>query len=81
EEMRRLEAMGTYIDDEINRLARGGKQLGHIAGVDRVLPSRATASPTTFLRRQVAGERYPQRQVAGERTELKWRLDGKGGEG
>nr|GEY02816.1 hypothetical protein [Tanacetum cinerariifolium] len=24
EEMRRLEATGTYIDDEINRLARGG---------------------------------------------------------
>nr|GFC56346.1 hypothetical protein [Tanacetum cinerariifolium] len=31
EEMRRLEAMGTYTDDEINRLARGGKQRGHIA--------------------------------------------------
>ncbi|GKB58854.1 hypothetical protein Tco_0915040, partial [Tanacetum coccineum] len=28
EEMRRLEATGTYIDDEINRLARGGKQRG-----------------------------------------------------
>nr|GEW96076.1 F-box domain, leucine-rich repeat domain, L domain-like protein [Tanacetum cinerariifolium] len=45
EEMRRLEAMGTYTDDEINRLARGGKQRGHIAGVGRVLPARATASP------------------------------------
>nr|GEY62434.1 F-box domain, leucine-rich repeat domain, L domain-like protein [Tanacetum cinerariifolium] len=43
-EMRRLEAMGTYTDDEINRLARGGKQRGHIAGVGRVLPARATAS-------------------------------------
>nr|GFD02825.1 hypothetical protein [Tanacetum cinerariifolium] len=27
EEMRRLKAMGTYTDDEINRLARGGKHL------------------------------------------------------
>nr|GEY66016.1 myosin-J heavy chain-like isoform X1 [Tanacetum cinerariifolium] len=46
EEMMRLEAMGTYTDDEINRLARGGKQRGHIAGVDRVLPARAIASPS-----------------------------------
>nr|GEZ28127.1 F-box domain, leucine-rich repeat domain, L domain-like protein [Tanacetum cinerariifolium] len=45
--MRRLEAMGTYTDDEINRLARGGKQRGHIAGVGRVLLARATASPST----------------------------------
>nr|GEZ95975.1 F-box domain, leucine-rich repeat domain, L domain-like protein [Tanacetum cinerariifolium] len=45
EEMRRLEATGTYTDDEINRLARGGKQRGHIPGVGRVLPARATASP------------------------------------
>nr|GFB81153.1 F-box domain, leucine-rich repeat domain, L domain-like protein [Tanacetum cinerariifolium] len=44
EEMRRLEATGTYTDDEINRLARGGKQRGHIAGMGRVLPARATAS-------------------------------------
>nr|GFD00770.1 hypothetical protein [Tanacetum cinerariifolium] len=44
--MRRLEAMGTYTDDEINRLARGGKQRGHIAGVGRVLPARVTASPS-----------------------------------
>nr|GEV35799.1 zinc finger, CCHC-type [Tanacetum cinerariifolium] len=47
EEMRRLEAMGTYTDDEINHLARGGKQRGHIAGVGRVFPVRATASPST----------------------------------
>nr|GEV32002.1 hypothetical protein [Tanacetum cinerariifolium] len=47
EEMRRLEAMGTYTDDEINRLARGGKQRGHIAGVGRVLLAWATASPST----------------------------------
>nr|GFA52426.1 F-box domain, leucine-rich repeat domain, L domain-like protein [Tanacetum cinerariifolium] len=46
EEMRRLEAMGTYTDDEINHLARGGKQRGHIAGVGRVLPARAIASPS-----------------------------------
>nr|GFA05493.1 F-box domain, leucine-rich repeat domain, L domain-like protein [Tanacetum cinerariifolium] len=38
---------GTYTDDEINRLARGGKQRGHIAGVGRVLPAQATASPST----------------------------------
>nr|GEY42354.1 F-box domain, leucine-rich repeat domain, L domain-like protein [Tanacetum cinerariifolium] len=48
EEMRRLEAIGTYTDDEINRLARGGKQRGHIAGVGRVLPARATAIPSTL---------------------------------
>nr|GEZ15568.1 F-box domain, leucine-rich repeat domain, L domain-like protein [Tanacetum cinerariifolium] len=47
EEMRRLEAMGTYTDDEINRLARGRKQRGHIADVGRVLPTRAIASPST----------------------------------
>ncbi|GJZ42100.1 putative ribonuclease H-like domain-containing protein [Tanacetum coccineum] len=45
EEMRRLEATGTYTDDEINCLAIGGKQRGHIPGVGRVLPARATASP------------------------------------
>ncbi|GJV05243.1 hypothetical protein Tco_1338812 [Tanacetum coccineum] len=45
EEMGRLEATGTYTDDEINRLARRGKQRGHIPGVGRVLPARATASP------------------------------------
>nr|GEY42296.1 F-box domain, leucine-rich repeat domain, L domain-like protein [Tanacetum cinerariifolium] len=47
EEMRRLKAMGTYTDDEINCLARGGKQRGHIPGVGRVLPARATASSST----------------------------------
>ncbi|GJT23437.1 hypothetical protein Tco_0893374 [Tanacetum coccineum] len=47
EEMRRLEATGTYTDDEINRLARRGKQRGHILGVGRVLPARATADPST----------------------------------
>ncbi|GJT16909.1 hypothetical protein Tco_0875615 [Tanacetum coccineum] len=46
EEMRRLEATGTYTDDEINRLARRGKQRGHIPGVGRVLPTRATTGPT-----------------------------------
>nr|GFA61383.1 hypothetical protein [Tanacetum cinerariifolium] len=44
EEMRRLEAMGTYTDDEINRLARGGKQRGHIAGVDRFESGSASGS-------------------------------------
>nr|GEW10609.1 reverse transcriptase domain-containing protein [Tanacetum cinerariifolium] len=47
EEMRRLEATGTYTDDEIKRLSRGGKQRGHIPGVGKVLPARATASPST----------------------------------
>nr|GEW88273.1 F-box domain, leucine-rich repeat domain, L domain-like protein [Tanacetum cinerariifolium] len=47
DEMMRLEATSTYTDDEINRLARGGKQQGHIPGVGRVLPARATASPST----------------------------------
>ncbi|GJT10976.1 F-box domain containing protein [Tanacetum coccineum] len=46
EEMRRLEATGTYTDDEINRLARRGKQRGHIPGVGRVLPARVTAGPS-----------------------------------
>nr|GEX68365.1 F-box domain, leucine-rich repeat domain, L domain-like protein [Tanacetum cinerariifolium] len=46
EEMGRLEATGTYTDDEINRLARRGKQRGHIPGVDRVLPARVTAGPS-----------------------------------
>nr|GEY50671.1 cysteine-rich and transmembrane domain-containing protein WIH2-like [Tanacetum cinerariifolium] len=45
--MRRLEATFTYTDDEINRLARGGKHRGHVSGVGRVLPARATASPST----------------------------------
>nr|GEZ34878.1 F-box domain, leucine-rich repeat domain, L domain-like protein [Tanacetum cinerariifolium] len=47
EEMRRFEATGTYTGDEINRLARGGKQRRHIPGVGRVLPARATARPST----------------------------------
>nr|GEW56294.1 hypothetical protein [Tanacetum cinerariifolium] len=46
EEMRRLEATDTYNDDEINRLARRGKQRGHIPGVDRVLPARVIADPS-----------------------------------
>nr|GEU54968.1 F-box domain, leucine-rich repeat domain, L domain-like protein [Tanacetum cinerariifolium] len=47
EEMKRSEAAGTYTDDEINHLARGGKQRRHIASVGRVLPAQATASPST----------------------------------
>ncbi|GJX53621.1 hypothetical protein Tco_0281990 [Tanacetum coccineum] len=46
EEMMRLEATGTYTDDEINLLARRGKQRGYIPGVGRVLPAWATAGPT-----------------------------------
>nr|GEY29827.1 zinc knuckle CX2CX4HX4C [Tanacetum cinerariifolium] len=45
-EMRRMEATGTYTDDEINRLVRRGKQQGHILGVGRVFPARVTASPS-----------------------------------
>ncbi|GJV92291.1 hypothetical protein Tco_1540104 [Tanacetum coccineum] len=44
--MRRLEATSTYTNDEINHLARRGKQRGHILGVGRVLPTRVTASPS-----------------------------------
>ncbi|GJX73135.1 hypothetical protein Tco_0311730 [Tanacetum coccineum] len=47
EEIKRLEATGEYTKDEINRLARGGKQRGHIPGVGRVLPAWATAGPST----------------------------------
>nr|GEZ97831.1 hypothetical protein [Tanacetum cinerariifolium] len=43
-EMRRLEAMGTYIDDEINCLARDGKQRGHIAGMGRFESGGASGS-------------------------------------
>ncbi|GKD03398.1 F-box domain containing protein, partial [Tanacetum coccineum] len=46
EEMRRLEATGQHTDDEINALAREGKLRGHIPGVGRVLPSRATSRPS-----------------------------------
>ncbi|GKA28347.1 F-box domain containing protein [Tanacetum coccineum] len=46
EEIRRLEATCTYTDDEINRLAKRGKQRGHIPGVGRVLPARVTAGPS-----------------------------------
>ncbi|GJS23322.1 hypothetical protein Tco_0451954 [Tanacetum coccineum] len=42
----RLEATGEYTEDEINALARGGKLRGHIPGVGRVLPSRATSRPS-----------------------------------
>nr|GEX31110.1 F-box domain, leucine-rich repeat domain, L domain-like protein [Tanacetum cinerariifolium] len=55
EEMRRLEATGTYTDDEINHLDRGGKQRGHIPGVGRVLPARATASPNIFSQFESGG--------------------------
>nr|GEX36275.1 hypothetical protein [Tanacetum cinerariifolium] len=46
EEMGRLEATSTYIDDEINHLARRDKQRGHIPGVGKVLPARVTAGPS-----------------------------------
>ncbi|GJU50158.1 hypothetical protein Tco_1219713 [Tanacetum coccineum] len=46
EEMKRLKATGEYTEDEINALARGGKLRGHIPGVGRVLPSRATSRPS-----------------------------------
>nr|GEU68139.1 EF-hand domain pair [Tanacetum cinerariifolium] len=49
EEMLRLQALGSntpsgvpYTEEEINALARKGKQRGHLPGVGRVLPGRAT---------------------------------------
>ncbi|GJW64884.1 hypothetical protein Tco_0116768 [Tanacetum coccineum] len=49
EEMLRLQALGSktpsgvpYTDEEINALDRKGKQRGHLPGVGRVLPGRAT---------------------------------------
>ncbi|GKD40206.1 reverse transcriptase domain-containing protein, partial [Tanacetum coccineum] len=49
EEMLMLQALGSntpsgvpYTDEEINALARKGKQRGHLPGVGRVLPGRAT---------------------------------------
>nr|GEW09415.1 hypothetical protein [Tanacetum cinerariifolium] len=44
EEMRRLEATGTYTDDEINRLARRDKQRGHIPGVGKFKSAGASGS-------------------------------------
>nr|GEY22078.1 F-box domain, leucine-rich repeat domain, L domain-like protein [Tanacetum cinerariifolium] len=44
EEMRRLETTSTYTDDEINRLARRGKQRGHIPGVGRFESAGASES-------------------------------------
>ncbi|GJZ93342.1 hypothetical protein Tco_0665407, partial [Tanacetum coccineum] len=48
EEMVRLRALGSntesgvpYTDEEINAMARKGKQRGHLPGVGRVLPGRA----------------------------------------
>ncbi|GJX04432.1 hypothetical protein Tco_0190348 [Tanacetum coccineum] len=46
EEIIRLKATGEYTEDEINALVRGGKPHGHIPGVRRVLPSRATSRPS-----------------------------------
>nr|GEW18682.1 hypothetical protein [Tanacetum cinerariifolium] len=43
-EMRRLEATGTYTDDEINRLARKGKQRRHIPGGGRFEPTGASGN-------------------------------------
>nr|GFA12103.1 hypothetical protein [Tanacetum cinerariifolium] len=44
EEMRRLEATSTYTTDEINRLAKWGKQRGHIPGVGRFESGGASGS-------------------------------------
>nr|GEZ67211.1 hypothetical protein [Tanacetum cinerariifolium] len=44
EELRRLEATRTYTDDEINRLARNGKQRWHIPGVSRFESAGASRS-------------------------------------
>ncbi|GKA97086.1 hypothetical protein Tco_0824980 [Tanacetum coccineum] len=40
EEMLRLQGLGTYTDDQIMAMVRGGKQRGHIPGVGRVLAGR-----------------------------------------
>nr|GEX60231.1 F-box domain, leucine-rich repeat domain, L domain-like protein [Tanacetum cinerariifolium] len=82
EEMRRLEAMGTYTDDEINRLAREGKQQGHIAGVGRVLPARATASPSANKRENgKIGTKPYQIKKKREASLVAWWLLGIDGEG
>ncbi|GJV92294.1 pyruvate kinase [Tanacetum coccineum] len=54
EEMLRLQALGSntpsgvpYTDEEINALDRKGKQRGHLPGVGRVLPGRATDYEST----------------------------------
>nr|GEX13298.1 hypothetical protein [Tanacetum cinerariifolium] len=44
EEMRMLEATGTNTDDEINHLARAGKQRGHIPGMGRFGSGGASGS-------------------------------------
>ncbi|GJW12568.1 hypothetical protein Tco_1578395, partial [Tanacetum coccineum] len=60
----RLEATGEYTEDEINALARGGKLRGHIPGVGRVLPSRATSrakemfSPLTVVKSMIESGYY-----------------------
>nr|GEU65933.1 hypothetical protein [Tanacetum cinerariifolium] len=53
EEMLRLQALGSkapsgvpYTEEEINALARKGKQRGHLPGVDRALPGRDTDVPS-----------------------------------
>nr|GFB29077.1 hypothetical protein [Tanacetum cinerariifolium] len=68
-EMRRSKAMGTYTDDEINRLARGGKQRGHIAvwvGYYRHGPQLVQ-----FPRRHVAEENVPPWHLI-----LEWKIRG-----
>ncbi|GJS00951.1 hypothetical protein Tco_0317459 [Tanacetum coccineum] len=51
EDMKRLQTgYGGTPEDEINALARGGKLRGHIPGVGRVLPSRATSRPRAHPR-------------------------------
>ncbi|GJS62434.1 hypothetical protein Tco_0657218 [Tanacetum coccineum] len=40
EEMLRLQGLGTYTDDQIMAMVRGGKQRGHIPSVGRVLVGR-----------------------------------------
>ncbi|GKA45977.1 F-box domain containing protein [Tanacetum coccineum] len=66
EEMRRLEATGQHTDDEINALARGGKLRGHIPGVGRVLPSRATSRPSMPAPDKSLKSMHRKQHVAGE---------------
>ncbi|GKC00706.1 hypothetical protein Tco_0986842, partial [Tanacetum coccineum] len=45
EEMLRLQGLGTYTDDQIMAMVRGGKQRGNILGVSRVLTGRGQGRP------------------------------------
>nr|GFA65672.1 acidic leucine-rich nuclear phosphoprotein 32 family member A [Tanacetum cinerariifolium] len=71
EEMRGLEATSTYTADEINHLAKGGKQRGHIPSVGRDNPRRHVAGNmchrgTNYLTEKYVGSTVSLEIVAGE---------------